>query len=95
MSGFWRSASSAASLVVGREQHVDELLRDLPAELGSDGTVEDADHPNADIGSAASARSYASSIEAATATPHGFACLTITQAGSSNSRSSMRPAFRS
>ena len=34
--------------------------------------------PNAESGSAASARSYASSIVAATATPHGFACLTIT-----------------
>ena len=37
--------------------------------------------PNADVGSVAKAAWYASVIRSATATPHGFACLTITQAG--------------
>ena len=39
--------------------------------------------PNALTGSQALARVYASAMSAATATPHGLACLTITQAGSS------------
>ena len=51
--------------------------------------------PYADSGSHASARSYASSIVPATAAPHGFACLTITHAGSVNSSSSSRAAERS
>ena len=56
-------------------------------ELASTGRLRKATQPNAETGSAASARSHASSIVAATATPHGFACLTITTAGIANSRS--------
>ena len=48
--------------------------------------------PYAETGSEPSARAYASSIAPATATPHGFACLTITQAGSVNSSTSCRAA---
>ena len=40
--------------------------------------------PNADVGSVASALRYAASGVAAMATPQGFACLTITHAGSAN-----------
>src|SRR5512138_1724996 len=36
--------------------------------------------PNADVGSVANAFRYAASGESASATPHGFACFTITQA---------------
>ena len=39
--------------------------------------------PNADVGSVVNARSYASRRLSPIATPHGFACFTITQAGSS------------
>ena len=38
--------------------------------------------PNALTGSHALARSYAVVMSSATATPHGLACLTMTQAGS-------------
>ena len=41
--------------------------------------------PYAETGSAASAPRYASSTVSATATPHGFACFTITHAGRSSS----------
>ena len=41
--------------------------------------------PKAEVGSVLKARSYALYIELLAATPHGLACLTITQAGSSNS----------
>jgi len=40
--------------------------------------------PNADVGSVLKAKSYASYTEFVSATPHGFACLTITHAGSLN-----------
>ena len=40
--------------------------------------------PKAEVGSVLNAKSYASKIEFASATPQGLACLTITQAGSSN-----------
>ena len=43
MFGFWRSASSADVVVVRREQHFDELLCDLPAELRADGPVQHDD----------------------------------------------------
>ena len=39
--------------------------------------------PKAEVGSVANACWYASSGVSATATPHGLACLTMTQAGSS------------
>ena len=51
--------------------------------------------PYADVGSEASALTYASSSVAPMPTPHGFACLTITQAGSVNSSTSWRAAERS
>ncbi len=51
--------------------------------------------PNADIGSAASARTYASSSVAPTATPHGPACLTMAHAGSWNAATMARAACRS
>ena len=58
--------------------------------------VEDDDAAErADTGSDASALSYASSVVAPSATPHGFACLTITHAGASNSRTSARAPERS
>ena len=41
--------------------------------------------PNAEVGSVLKERSYASLIDFASATPHGLACLTITQAGLLNS----------
>ena len=42
--------------------------------------------PKAEVGSVLYALSYAASVSAATATPQGFACLTMTQAGSANWR---------
>src|ERR1700722_8857049 len=42
--------------------------------------------PNADVGSVRYARSYASRGVAATDTPHGLACFTITHAASANWR---------
>src|SRR5688572_22697226 len=42
--------------------------------------------PKADVGSVRYARSYASTSDTEVATPHGFACLTITHAGSANTR---------
>ncbi len=40
--------------------------------------------PNAEVGSVLKAFSYAPSMSSAMATPQGFACLTMTQAGASN-----------
>jgi hypothetical protein len=42
--------------------------------------------PKADVGSVRNALRYAASGESAMATPHGFACLMITHAGTSNVR---------
>ena len=41
--------------------------------------------PNAEVGSVLKARSYDSKTPVLSATPHGLACFTITQAGLSNS----------
>ena len=54
-----------------------------------------ATQPYADTGSAASARSHASSIVVAIATPHGLPCFTITTAGSVSSRATRRAPSRS
>ena len=51
--------------------------------------------PNADTGSPASARAYASSSVAPTATPHGLVCLMMAQAGSWNAATIVRAACRS
>src|SRR3954453_17481379 len=51
--------------------------------------------PNADIGSEASASSYASSTVAPTATPHGVACLMMAHAGTWNEPTGAGPRFRS
>ena len=66
----------------GRDDHLHELaLQHRPREPAVERPVERDDPPNAEVGSVRNARSYASPADAATAAPHGFACLTMTQAG--------------
>ena len=70
----------------GSEQHLDELARERARRASAPtARFRTTTPPNAETGSAASAFAYASSIVSATATPHGFACFTITQAGPSSS----------
>ena len=51
--------------------------------------------PNAEVGSVLNALAYASAALPPTATPHGFACLMITQAGSSKLRTQSHAASAS
>jgi hypothetical protein len=67
-------------VVVRREEHLDELVGELLAERPSTSRFSTTMPPYAEVGSEASAFSYASSTVAPIATPQGFACLTITHA---------------
>jgi len=84
------AAKSFASVVaVCRPQDYEDVLSQLWAGRGT------TTPPNAEMGSAASAFAWASSIVSATPTPHGFACFTMTQAGPSSSAMRRRAAERS
>lgn len=89
------NAASAASSYSGAKRTSTNRSASASPSPADTGRFSAQTIPKAETGSEARARSYASSIVAATATPHGFACLMITQAGSANSRRSSRAAERS
>ena len=93
MAGFARSASSARSSKPGADSTSTNCSAMRAPSSAGDRAVQHHDAAVRRQRVDASARSYASSIVPPTATPHGFACLTITHAGSVNS-SSERPRGR-
>ena len=92
---FARSASTAAASYSGASSTSAKCSPIRAPSSGPTGRFSTATQPNAETGSAASARSQASSIVSPTATPQGFACLTITAAGSVSSRAMRRAPSRS
>ena len=92
---FRPSASSAASAYPGANRTSTNCAASFSPSAASTSRLSTTMPPYADTGSEARALSYASSIVAPSATPHGFACFTMTHAGSANSRQIRRAAERS
>src|SRR5919109_170432 len=95
VAGFARSASSALSSKPGACRTSKNCSASRSPSSRPTGRLRTTTPPYAERGSDASARSYASSIVAATATPHGFPCLTMTQQARVNSAAQARAAERS
>ena len=93
--GLRHRISTASSLNRGAIRTSRNWPDSASASSASTGRLRQITPPNADTGSHANARRYASSAEPPTAQPHGLLCLMIAQAGSSNSPTSSRPALRS
>ena len=89
--------ANAARVVVeaGGEEHFHEVLGQPAGERPVDRAVADDDASVGRDGVGGECASYASSIVLPSATPHGFLCFTITQAGTVNSSESARAADRS
>ena len=95
VASFCLSTSSAPSSYPGANSTSTNCSAIRSASSTDTGRFRTTTPPYADTGSEPTARGYASSIAPATATPQGFACLTITQAGSVNSSDSCLAADRS
>ena len=88
--------SSQRTHVVGRgPEDVEEAASQALAERLADGVGDRAPCRTPTRGRRRGSSSNACSAESAAATPHGFACLTITQAGLGSSASRLRAAARS
>ena len=77
---------SAAGLKDGANNTSTNCLETASAVAPSTSRLNAMMPPNADVGSVANARWYATKGSCAIATPHGLACLTMTQAGTSKLR---------
>jgi hypothetical protein len=76
---FAANAARASSVYAGAISTSTNCLETACAHAPSTGRLNATMPPKAEVGSVRNARAYASPTSAPTATPHGFACLTITQ----------------